>query len=252
MNRPTPPSRSGPPPRARAALVLFAKAPTPGQVKTRLCPPLTPDEASSLHGSFVLDSLERSKTAIHQGRLALDRFMACAPSSEHVFFKILGERHGVGLLDQIGDDLGARMQRASADLFARGFRQILILGTDLPTLPLSTYGTALSLLDQHDVVLGPAEDGGYYAIGLTRPTPELFERIPWSTAEVLPETLKRAEGLGLRVAQLPRWRDLDTLDDLCALIAEADRDARRPKPQRVLSPRTAGALQLMGRRLTQR
>lgn len=238
--------------RAPNALVLFAKAPIPGQVKTRLCPPLTDDEASSLHGSFVLDSLERSKAAIYQGKLALDRFIACAPSAEHVFFKILGERHGVGLLDQVGDDLGARMHQASADLFARGYQRVLILGTDLPSLPLTVYAEALRLLDRHDVVLGPAEDGGYYALGLTRPTPALFEGMAWSTSTVSADTLARAASLGLTVGQLPRWRDVDTVEDLQALIAEAAADARRPKPQRVFSPRTAGTLQLLGERIQHR
>ncbi len=235
--------------RADAALVLFAKAPIPGQVKTRLCPPLSPDEAASLHGSFVLDGLERSKNAIQQGKLALDRFVACAPSADHVFFKILGERHGVGLLDQVGDDLGTRMHQASVALFGRGYRRIVMLGTDLPSLPLTIYREALALLDRHDVVLGPAEDGGYYAIGLTRPMPELFQGIPWSTADVLTRTVAKAEALGLKVAYLSRWRDVDTLDDLQALIAEAERDARRPKRDQVLSMRTAGTLQLLGQRL---
>src|SRR4029079_318578 len=91
------------------ALVIFAKAPIPGQVKTRLCPPLTPDEAATLHGSFVLDILERTKIATAKLKLPLDRYLACAPSATHVFFKIMEERQSVKLMDQIGDDLGARM-----------------------------------------------------------------------------------------------------------------------------------------------
>src|SRR6188472_584959 len=91
------------------ALVVFANAPIPGQVKTRLCPPLTPDEAATLHGSFVLDILERTKIATAKLKLPLDRYLACAPSATHVFFKIMEERQSVKLMDQIGDDLGARM-----------------------------------------------------------------------------------------------------------------------------------------------
>ena len=92
-----------------AALVMFAKAPIPGQVKTRLSPDLTADEAATLHGSFVLDTLERTKAAASKFNLPIDRFLACAPSSSHVFFRIMEARHGVTLLDQQGDDLGARM-----------------------------------------------------------------------------------------------------------------------------------------------
>ena len=91
------------------ALVVFAKAPIPGQVKTRLCPPLTPDEAATVHGSFVLDTLERTKAAVSTFRLPVDRYLACAPSSALAFFRIMEERQAVRLLDQEGDDLGARM-----------------------------------------------------------------------------------------------------------------------------------------------
>ncbi|MEX5215047.1 MAG: TIGR04282 family arsenosugar biosynthesis glycosyltransferase [Nitrospiraceae bacterium] len=233
-------------------MVLFAKAPIPGQVKTRLCPPLTPDEAASLHGSFVLDSLERSKAAIHQQKLALDRILACAPAADHVFFKILGERHGVRLMDQVGDQLGAKMHQAASTLFAEGYRRLLIVGTDLPSLPLSTYRDALAQLDHHPVVLGPALDGGYYLLGLTRPVPELFDRIRWSSAEVFKTTVARAEAAGLTVGQLQPWRDVDTIEDLRFIIQESKQDERRPKPQRQFSARTATALQLIDQRLQTR
>ncbi|MFO0775780.1 MAG: TIGR04282 family arsenosugar biosynthesis glycosyltransferase [Nitrospiraceae bacterium] len=229
-------------------LVLFAKAPIPGTVKTRLSPPLTPDEASSLHGSFVLDALERSKTAIQQQRLSLDRVIACAPSADHVFFQIVGERNGVGLIDQVGDDLGARMKQVVADMFARGYRRVLLLGTDLPSLPLTVYADSLKVLEQQDLVIGPAEDGGYYAIGMTRPVPELFDGIAWSTPQVYAQTRERIARAGLTVGELPRWRDVDRIEDLHALMAEAAADARKPKGQRTFSQRTAGTVQLLRER----
>src|SRR5690348_18389836 len=86
------------------ALVVFAKAPIPGQVKTRLCPPLTPDEAATVHGSFVIDTLERTRTAVSKFRLSADRYLACAPSSTLTFFKIMEERQAVRLLEQEGED----------------------------------------------------------------------------------------------------------------------------------------------------
>lgn len=140
--------------------MIFAKAPIPGQVKTRLCPPLTPDEAATLHGSFVLDMLERTKLAVAKLQLPFHRYLACAPSSELVFFKIMEERQGVRLLNQGEADLGHRMHRTFADLFAKGYTQVIIVGTDVPTLPLSVYQEALTLLGKSDVVLGPALDGG--------------------------------------------------------------------------------------------
>jgi uncharacterized protein len=256
------PSRKPDAPRgpSASALIIFAKAPVQGQVKTRLCPPLTPDEAASLHGSIVLDMLERSRGA------AMDRFVACAPSADHVFFKILEERHGVRLLTQTGDDLGARMARAMADVFSLGYQKVLIIGTDLPTLPGPAFSEAAALLATHDLVLGPACDGGYYLIGLRKPAPELFAGIPWSTDKVLPLTQQKAAALGLRATLLPVRRDIDTIEDLSALIDEAgleamgdrqgavgsrkDGAAHRPSPiASHLSPRTAGVLRLLASRL---
>ena len=249
-------SRRGQPTRAHApaetALVIFAKAPIPGQVKTRLCPPLTPDEAATLHGSFVLDTLERAKAAITQFTLPVDRYLACSPSSTLVFFKIMEERHGAHLIDQEGDDLGARMNHAMEAMFARGYRRVVIVGTDVPTLPIAHYRQALIQLDDHDVVLGPALDGGYYLIGLRRPASTLFIEIPWSTDRVLAMTREKADNLGLRQALWEPWRDIDTIDDLRALIDDCAADAKRPRPERVFSQRTAGALQLIGNRLKTR
>jgi rSAM/selenodomain-associated transferase 1 len=250
---------------AEAALILFAKAPVPGQVKTRLCPPLTPDEAASLHGSFVLDALERSR-----GIPGLDRFLACAPSANHVFFKIMEERQGVRLMSQVGDDLGARMSHALAAAFAQSYRHVLMVGTDLPTLSPGIYTRALALLAQHDLVLGPAMDGGYYLLGLNRILPELFVGIPWSTDGTLASTRQKADSLGLKTGLLPACRDVDTIEDLLALIEEEglaargtrqaaedrsqdDRPASRSVPRVPrLSERTAGALRLLAERLRHR
>lgn len=240
---------------SEAALIVFTKAPIPGQVKTRLCPPLTPDEAASLHGSFVLDALERSHAAATAARVALDRFMACAPSRDHVFFKVLEERHGVRLLDQIGDDLGARMAQAFTAVFALGYRKVLLVGTDLPSLPGSFYIQALHLLADHDLVLGPSPDGGYYVIGLRQPVANLFLGIPWSTDQVFTLTRSKAEALGLKTAFLPAWRDVDTIDDLLALIEQFGLDTgqeARGKGLSSLSARTAGVLRLLASRLPSR
>ena len=235
-----------------AALVVFAKAPIPGQVKTRLCPPLTPDEAATIHGSFVLDALERTRTAVSTFKLPVDRYLACAPSSTLAFFKIMEERQAVRLLDQQGDDLGARMSGACDTLFARGYRRVVIVGTDVPSLPIVRYRQAFELLAQHDLVLGPALDGGYYLIGLKTPVPDLFHHIPWSTDRVLQLTKEKAATLGLKIGCLSDWRDVDTIDDLKMLIETSQLDARKPKQEQSFSARTAGALQLLAKRLRSR
>jgi rSAM/selenodomain-associated transferase 1 len=232
-----------------AALVIFAKAPIAGQVKTRLCPPLTPDEAATLHGSFVIDMLERTKVAAIKLKLPIDRYLACAPSSTLVFFQIMEERQSVKLIDQVGDDLGARMEQAFATLFGKGYQRVFIVGTDVPSLPLDHYKQALALLDTHEVVLGPALDGGYYLIGLKQPRPELFAGIAWSTDRVLAATQEKAASLGLKVALIPSWRDVDSIDDLQALIDASTADAKKPKKEQAFSTRTAGALQHLAKGL---
>lgn len=237
---------------ASTALVIFAKAPIPGQVKTRLCPALTEDEAATLHGSFVLDTLERTKAAMGKFKLQIDRYLACAPSSSHAFFRIMEARHGVTLLDQEGEDLGARMQQAFDTLFARGYRHVCVVGTDVPSLPLTHYRDAVASLTRHDLVLGPAQDGGYYLIGMTRPHPHLFRDMPWSTDQVLALTQQKATDEGLNIAQLPAWSDVDTIDDLQQMIEDCAADKTRPKQDRVYSMRTTDALELLAKRLRTR
>jgi rSAM/selenodomain-associated transferase 1 len=162
------------------------------------------------------------------------------------------ERQGVRLVDQIGDDLGSRMNQAFETLFAQGYTHGLIVGTDTPSLPLERFQQALAALESHDLVLGPALDGGYYLIGLNRPIPGLFTEIPWSTEQVLALTQEKAGALGLKTALLAPWRDVDTIDDLQALIEAGVADAKRPKREQSFSSRTAGALQLLAKRLRTR
>ncbi len=252
MKQPSSQSPDTSPLSSHTALVIFAKAPIPGEVKTRLCPPLTPDEAATLHGSFVLDVLERTKLAIAKLQLPFHRYLACAPSSDLVFFKIMEERQGVRLLDQVGEDLGQRMHRTFVDLFARGYKQVIIVGTDVPTLPLSVYQEAFAMLGRSDVVLGPALDGGYYLIGLKQPAEKLFTGVPWSTDQVLAVTQQQAKQLGLSVGLTTAWRDVDALADLQSLITECQEDNKKPKQDRTFSVRTAGTLQLLATRLKTR
>jgi rSAM/selenodomain-associated transferase 1 len=231
----------------RAALIIFAKAPIPGQVKTRLCPPLTGEEAATLHGSLVLDVLERTRLP------SVDRFMACAPSAAHVFFKILEERHGVRLLTQSDGDLGNRMQEALRAVLGSGYHKALLIGADVPAISGPLLSEALGLLDNHDVVLGPAVDGGYYLIGLTRLVPELFANMPWASDRVCTMTEETARGLQLTTALLPRHRDLDTVQDLLAILDESGpRRGRRGPLASSLTKRTEGVLRTLAERLHSR
>jgi rSAM/selenodomain-associated transferase 1 len=162
------------------------------------------------------------------------------------------ERQGVRLLDQVGEDLGQRMHHTFADLFAKGYKQVIIVGTDVPTLPLSVYQEAFSMLGRSDVVLGPALDGGYYLIGLTQPAEKLFAGVPWSTDQVFAVTQQQAKTLGLSVGLTTAWRDVDTIADLQSLITACREDNKKPKQDRTFSMRTAGTLQLLATRLKTR
>ena len=222
------------------ALIVFAKAPIPGEVKTRLCPPLDPDEAASLHGTLVLDAVERAK-----GLAGASLYVAGAPDLAHPFFKVLEGRYGAKLLPQRGPDLGARMKWAMQDAFEQGAEDVLLTGTDLPTLPRAHLMESLTLIKKHDVVLGPTADGGYYLIGLHRMVPALFEGIEWSTASVFADTKEKTEDAGLSLGLLPECRDLDTLEDLKAFIGLCGKD-------RAMTKRTEGALRLIAARLKDR
>lgn len=222
------------------ALIIFAKAPIPGEVKTRLCPPLDADEAASLHGTLVLDAIERTK-----GLQGVTLYVAGTPDLAHPFFKVMEGRYGARLLPQRGPDLGARMRQAMQDAFDQGAKDVLLTGTDLPTLPRTHLVEALTLIKDHDVVLGRTADGGYYLIGLRKMVPALFEGLAWSTASVFAETKKKTEAAGLSLGLLPECRDVDTLDDLKHFIALCGKD-------RNLTKRTEGALRLIGARLKDR
>jgi len=222
------------------ALIIFAKAPIPGEVKTRLCPPLDPDEAASLHGTLVLDAIERTK-----GLQGIALYVAGTPDLAHPFFKVMEGRYGARLLSQSGPDLGSRMKQAMQDAFDQGAQEVLLTGTDLPALPRAHLIEALKLIKSHDVVLGPTADGGYYLIGLRKMTPAPFEGIAWSTGAVFAETKKKIEAAGLSLGLLPECRDLDTLDDLKAFIGLIGKD-------RAMTKRTEGALRLIATRLKER
>jgi hypothetical protein len=126
----------------------------------------------------------------------------------------------IRLLPQVGQGLGDALNGAANHLLAEGFDQVALISSDNPSLPSANLAAAFQALTSHDIALGPAEDGGYYLIGLTQPSPGLFQRITWSTSLVLAQTLERAAELGLRVAILPTWYDVDEVAGLRRLYSE--------------------------------
>jgi uncharacterized protein len=197
----------------RVALAVMAKVPAPGEVKTRLCPPLTPAEAATLAECFLLDRLEQL------GRMPdVDALLAFAPPERRPALHGLVPPR-VRLVPQAGADLGARLDRVLTELLAEGYTGAIAVDADSPTLPTAYLRRACALLREGavDAVVGPCEDGGYYLIGLRAPAPALFTDMPWSTAAVTDETLARARRLGLRLALLPSWFDVDRGEDLARL-----------------------------------
>lgn len=196
--------RYGYKPRAPASVAIMAKAPVAGLAKTRLIPLLGAVGAARAQRGFALKTLATARAA-SLGNVAL----WCAPDATHRFFRALESRHGVQTRPQPTGDLGQRMAAAMAHHFARAAHTpLLIVGTDCPVLTPEHLQQAADALQDHDVVLIPAEDGGYVLIGLRRPLPEVFTGVAWSTPQVLAQTRERLQSAG------PRWRELPALWDV--------------------------------------
>ncbi len=194
----------------------MAKAPLAGEVKTRLVPPLTPREAAALNVCFLRDMAANIQSISESHGLVV----YTPPGSESAFDGILPE--GFELLAQRGPSLGDRLCNATDDLLRQGYSAVCLINSDSPTLPKSILTRAIELLikDGDRVVLGAAEDGGYYLIGLKYAHRHLFNDIVWSTSDVLARTNQRAAEIDLPVELLPPWYDVDDAETLSRLCEE--------------------------------
>jgi rSAM/selenodomain-associated transferase 2/rSAM/selenodomain-associated transferase 1 len=201
--------------RCREGLIVMARAPSDSGGKSRLMRDIAVDHLE-LRRALLLDTLD----AVRQVRSA-DLFVAFEPAAAASEFQSL-----VGgfaeLVPQRGETIGDRMRDAFASLFARGYTSVVIVGSDLPTLPDAYVNTAFERLRDRgtDVVIGPATDGGYYLIGLRSVSSTLFDSIPWSTSMVLARTVEIAEQQRLAVSLTPHWYDVDSVDDLRRVMAD--------------------------------
>lgn len=220
------------------ALAIFAKAPVAGQVKTRLCPPLTPERAAELSRCFLLDTLERMC-----GLEAVEVFVAISPTDSESLFRSLIP-FPVRYRPQRGTSLGERQLNTLGDMMSAGFSRALIIGSDIPTLPVAYVQEAFRRLEDPacDAVFGPSHDGGYYLVGARQPHRRLFENIVWSTPQVLQQTLAQARKYGYAVALVPPWYDVDRPQDLPRLVRDAQERAGGPDD----APRTRQALARLG------
>lgn len=198
-------------------LLVFVKAPRPGRVKTRLARDVGAETAARIYrrmGRAVVD-------AVSDGPWKVRIYYTPTDAEEEVRDWLFeGGAEPLEMADQSPGDLGERMRRALEEGLGEAER-VCVIGTDAPDLDAGLVDVAFRSLEGHDVVLGPALDGGYYLLGLRAPQPELFREIPWSTDQVLNRTLERAAGLGLTCALLPSLSDVDTLEDLPAHLRSA-------------------------------
>lgn len=192
---------------AKRALGIFAKKPQPGRVKTRLCPPLSPEQAAALYEV----SLRETITVMAHGDFDLVLFHA---DGTDWFAKSFPHLHRA---PQRGEDLGARMANALEQLLKQ-YESAALIGSDSPDLPLALVGRAFSALDFGDPVIIPSCDGGYVLLGESSHHPDLFRGMPWSTPDVLEQTRRRAAERAIALREVGQWEDLDDLPSLKRLV----------------------------------
>ena len=210
-------------------IALFARPPLAGSTKTRLSPALPPALAATLAAALLEDSARSVARAEAEERAV---WWAEAPG--------VCMAEGLSSELQRGGDLGERLAHAFHSLLRSPEDRALVVGSDTPGLASAHLENALAQLETHDMVVGPAADGGYWCIGLKRVVPSLFRDIAWSTDRVMPSTLERAREAGLSVALAERLADLDTPADLARLLGE------RARGGNACGPALLGALRGMG------
>ncbi len=187
-------------------LIVFTKAPVPGRVKTRLMPDLTPGQCSELQDAFIQDIISK-----FSARPDLDIMICHTPDDTALYFT----RFGVKLFPQGSGEFGERICRCLNRAVSMGAPKVFLIGSDIPHLEPVELEHALEALDSADMVFGPAEDGGYYLVGIKkRVSHAVFMEIPWSSAATLEVTEAKAHALGIRTARLKKYFDIDTFDDL--------------------------------------
>ena len=220
------------------ALAVMTKAPQAGQVKTRLVPPLTPDEAAELNKCFLRDTAAAITNVIADNE-ACGIAVYTPVGAEAAYNDILPA--DFNLLPQRGVNFGDRLYFAAEDLLRCGFDSVCLIDSDSPALPAGNFSEAIRILKMRGdrVVLGPCDDGGYYLIGLKKPQRELFEQIDWSTERVFEQTRARARGVGLEVELLADGYDVDdaaSLRRLCKeLLNQSTSDSVAPSTRKFLA-----------------
>ncbi len=207
-----------------AIIIVFAKAPDPGSVKSRLHPTLNTEERARLQAAMILDTLHLSDP------LPSRRVLACAPDVDHPFFLKCSRERSLDLIQQKGESLGERMKNAFGWGFSQGYERVVLIGCDAPTLPTDFIQQAFDHLERASVVVGPSLDGGYYLIGARPPLADLFSGIQWGGDQVFSATLHKVNAEKLDCELLPFWYDIDRPADLIFLKEILALHARQGMP----------------------
>ena len=215
----------------RRALVVYARVPVEGQVKTRLGPRFGGRLALRLHEAMLGDTLDRMREA----SAGLATLWLSWGGRAPVPGALEDVTRGLSFEVQTEGSLGDRMQRTIRARLEEGFGQVVLLGSDAPHLPAERIPEAFAALEGADVVVGPSEDGGYYLIGARADHPRLFEQVPWGTSDVLAITRRRIVELGLRHVDLPAWYDVDNPADVLRLSRDARALEALPRTRAVLA-----------------
>ena len=192
------------------ALIIFAKLPQPGGVKTRLGQSIGMEQAAKIYKEFaehafcIAEELSVNDVAVH---------LYYEPMSDEESIRSW-VKHSFCFTAQRGTTLGERMRNAFHDVLERGAKRAVIIGTDVPELEGSNVADAFALLDENDIVVGPSVDGGYYLLGMKPPAKDLFDNIEWSTKTVFDATMTKINAMGLSSAVLPVVHDIDNEEDL--------------------------------------
>ena len=197
-------------------LLIFVKEPVPGKVKTRLASELDPEAACDIYRACIELTLRRLEPLRKQTVLCID-----PPEAVERIQAWVGA--GWAMRPQRGRTLGERLAEATRAAFSEGASRVAVIGTDSPWLAASDLDDAFAALESADAVIGPAEDGGYYVLGLARSQPRLFEGIAWSTSFVCAQTQAQAARLGLRLVRLAMGYDVDQLADVIRFIEDERR-----------------------------
>jgi rSAM/selenodomain-associated transferase 1 len=195
-------------------LIIIAKEPQIGTTKTRLSPPLKLSEAAALFEALLEDTI-----ALASSIKDMDLAVAVTPPESIGYFE-QKTPNGTILIPVTCDNIGDCLIQVFDQLFHRGYPKVLAFNSDGPSLPKEYINQANLMLEDHDLVFGPSEDGGYYLVGSKELFPEIFTGIKWSTPQVFEQSLVKAEMMKLRIAQLPEWYDVDTAKDIKRLLKE--------------------------------